>query len=1010
MKQMTILFAAAVAASGAFVANADVTTLYSKQQIPQYLNENSAVWTNSVGDVVSWGDYNDGNATAVFNHYGTSVQSFDSSWQFNAYGIGVNILSSTKWVYWEKTSGTPLVIGAGGVDVKDGRFFFSNRDSSKPATVRLAANQTWTGSGASGKEMYFNIGCIPTAYGGVYAKAVAEDGVTSLNITGRLNAGFFGPDNELWNVTVTVSDSAKLWLFDLNDARLNAKKLVLSGDGDRMSFGGVLPVKAWCYPSASAYAPTNVVAMDNFHLAPEVELANGADVTAKGGIYAVSNLVVSGTGGSVISGDLTFTQAVSRVTFATAGASLEFTTANTVADGLSAGFAVVGPGTLKVVDLAPFTGAFDISDGAKFVYAPSGSTDFRLPLSGDGTFSVEAGDGATVYLPAASIADFTGGIVVESGTLLLDSELAEGRVTVNGGSVVYASADPFLVTDAVRGESAITVSSNETLRIYGNGLTAATALTLAGGTVKFFANATVASPVSVTRSGSRFDTDALAVTGTVAGVITASIPGDVETPGLQMRGSGCIRLTGGGNFSGKPNSFRSFDGSAIFDGGTWTFHNCMALGCDYTAQKNTNPNSICGKRWTIRNSAVFKIDGYNNNFTTTLFAKGHAHSSSYAYESYVDVIDGGTVELGSNGQLLAGYYMARGTIRVANGGVVKVKSTSARIILGSSVTAWGILRLEEGGRIELSAPIIRRFRTDNAGWQPQGQFVWDGGTLKVNSNFPASEATLMRLDGTPPSSSDPAVTKGLRIWTKIMGDDCVLDLTDLPERETPLANVAIDNDRAEWFGTGTLTVKGGKPFTMNSFGSGLGLALESDGTTVTFPDAAQFHDNAICEARRNVEPGPARYSVFTNLLADVSLKSFTAKGRGVRLVSENATNTLTVAAVSVAAGGEFANDTVAFPGGLEVTNLVFAAGSVLGCDGAVAPLAVVGDISLPAALSYSVRNAAKGADTVAFRAGGSIVGSPTEWTKIGSRNLRPYVDAAAKEIGFRSGGTRIIVF
>ena len=105
MKQATILFAAAVAASGAFVANADTTTLYSKQQIPENFYSTSEVWTNSVGDVVSWGDYNDGNATAVFNHYGTSVQSFNSSWQFNAYGIGVDILSSTKWVYWEKTSG-----------------------------------------------------------------------------------------------------------------------------------------------------------------------------------------------------------------------------------------------------------------------------------------------------------------------------------------------------------------------------------------------------------------------------------------------------------------------------------------------------------------------------------------------------------------------------------------------------------------------------------------------------------------------------------------------------------------------------------------------------------------------------------------------------------------------------------------------------------------------------------------------------------------------------------------
>ena len=1009
MKQATILFAAAVAASGAFVANADTTTLYSKQQIPENFYSTSEVWTNSVGDVVSWGDYNDGNATAVFNHYGTSVQSFNSSWQFNAYGIGVDILSSTKWVYWEKTSGTPLVIGAGGVDVKDGRFFFSNRDSSKPATVRLAANQTWTGSGASGKEMYFNIGCIPTRYGGVYAKAVAEDGVTSLNITGRLNAGFFGPDNELWNVTVTVSDSAKLWLFDLNDARLNAKKLVLSGDGDRMSFGGVLPVKAWCYPSASAYAPTNVVAMDNFHLAPEVELANGADFTANKGIYAITNLTVSGTGESVISGSLTFTQSVSRVTFANSGAELKFATANAVAGGLSAGFEVVGPGTLKVTDLSPFTGAIDVASGATFECAPSANVAMGAAFSGGGTISVNA-DGAVVYLPPASIADFTGGIVVESGSLILDEELAEGRVVVNGGTVTYSSTDPLLVTDMIKSEASITVSSGETLSVYGNGLTSATALTLAGGTVKFFTDATVASPVTVTGAGSKFVTDALAVTGTVSGVITASIPGNDETAGLRTYGLGCIRFTGGGNFSGKPNSFRSFEGSAVFDGGEWTFHNCMSLGCDYTAQKNTNPDSTCGKRWTIRNSAVFKIDGYNNNFTTTLAARGHAHNSSYAYESYIDVIDGGTVELGNNAQILAGYYMARGRIRVANGGVVKVKSTSARIILGSSVTAWGILRLEEGGRIELSAPIIRKFRTDNAGWQPQGQFVWDGGTLKINSNFPTAEATLMRLDGTPPSSSDPAVTKGLRIWTRIMGDDCVLDLTDLPARETPLANVAIDNDRAEWFGTGTLTVKGGKPFTMNSFGSGLGLVLEGDGTTVTFPDGAQFHDNAICEARRNVEPGPARYSVFTNLLADVSLKSFTAKGRRVKIVSENATNTLSVASAVAAAGGEFSNNTITFPGGLSVTNLAFASESVIGGNGAFPVLHVEGDITLPSTLLYSAVGGGRMTFT-AFEAGGALVGSPSDLTKADAgSSMIPVFDAGAKSVRFTTRGGLLIVW
>ena len=222
--------------------------------------------------------------------------------------------------------------------------------------------------------------------------------------------------------------------------------------------------------------------------------------------------------------------------------------------------------------------------------------------------------------------------------------------------------------------------------------------------------------------------------------------------------------------------------------------------------------------------------------------------------------------------------------------------------------------------------------------------------------------------------------------------------------------MAIDNDRAEWFGTGTLTVKGGKPFTMNSFGSGLGLVLEGDGTTVTFPDAAQFHDNAICEARRNVEPGPARYSVFTNLLADVSLKSFTAKGRRVKIVSENATNTLSVASAVATAGGEFSNNTITFPGGLSVTNLAFASESVIGGNGAFPVLHVEGDITLPSTLLYSAVGGGRMTFT-AFEAGGALVGSPSDLAKADAgSSMIPVFDAGAKSVRFTTRGGLLIVW
>ena len=477
-----------------------------------------------------------------------------------------------------------------------------------------------------------------------------------------------------------------------------------------------------------------------------------------------------------------------------------------------------------------------------------------------------------------------------------------------------------------------------------------------------------------------------------------------------MYGPGCIRFTGGGNFSGKPNSLLSLDGSAVFDGGTWIFHNCMSLGCDYTAKRDDNPNSTYGVRWTIRGDTVFKIDGYNPDFTTTMYAKGNEWSTRYTLESYIDVVDGGTVELGKNGRICAGYMQARGTIRVANGGVIKVSSTSSSIILGYSVTAWGVLNLEEGGRIELSSPIVRKYYTKTARYQPQGQIIWSGGTLKVNGNFPAEESNLIRLDGTAPESTDPEVLKGLRVWTRIAGENCVLDIADLPVRETPLANVAVDNDRAEWFGTGTLTVKGGKTFMMNSFGSGLGLALEGDGTRVVFLDGVQIHDNAVCTARMNVEPGPARYSAFTNLLATASIGTLSVKGVDVSLVSENPTNTVSVGDVNVAPGALFSNGTITVPGGLSVANVTFDPGSTVGFDVHSPTLDVSGTVTLPGTVGYEV------GDTpgltppyVVLRAGESVSGNPSEWVKRGSRNMLPFADPDAKVVLFYPPGTRIIV-
>ena len=1009
MKMTRLLFAGLMAT--AHTAIADVTTLYTKDTMPPSFALSTEWWTNSVGEVFSWNDCNDGNSIAYFHNLATGGGSFtlngSANDQFKMYSLVADI---PGWLMFDLRY-TPLLIGAGGVDVKNGRYFIGSNQYK--TEVHLTANQTWTGSGTA-NNLLFSIGTVRMQY--CSSTLFADEGVTALNITGKLHPHLFSPSNELQNVTVTVSDSAKLWLIDVADARLNAKKLVMSGDGVHMAFGGVSPAKSWNGSDSASWCPTNIVAVDNAHLAPEVELAAGADISAVGGIYAISNLVVSGTQGSVISGDLVFTQAINRVTFANEGANLTFSTANSVADGVAAGFAVDGPGTLFVEDLAPFTGALEISDGAVFVYTQSETAEtLSMNLSGGGTLRVATGSNL-FYVPTAKMADFTGNFEVVSGTLVLDSELEAGRVIVDGGSVIYASTDPSVVTDEVRSESAITVASNETLLVYGNGLTAATALTMAGGTVRFCQSATVASPVTISAPGSSFVADGLAVTGTVSGYITSHMYDNnktLVTAGTILAGQGCIRLTGGGSFQWKANPLRSLDGEAVFDGGTWEFYSCGSMGLHQTKPySSTALDATYGRRWTVRNGATLKIYGANNDtYQTNIEVKGNEYSSTIynTREAFLDIENGGTVELGSRGGVVAGWVKARGTIRVANGGVLKSTNPLSIIRIGHSQYAWGVLRLQEGGQVEISAPIQRYFYSKSANQQPQGNFIWEGGTLKVTNNFSNDQLAIFSTASTPPASDDPAVINGLRVWTKIVGDSCVLDLTDLPVRETPLANVPAGYDRAEWFGTGTLTVKGGKTFKMNSFASGIGLVLEGAGTKVLFPDDAQFHDYEKCVVTENVTPGPAHYSTFSNLLSAVALKSFAAKGLGVSLVSENATNTLSIATATALPDGEFSNGTITFPGGLSVTNLTFAEGSVIGGDSAFPALHVEEDIVLPSSLLYY---SAAGGGTMAFTAftaSGSVGSTPATLTKVQAKSLRPQFSQAGKFIDFSLVGGLILI-
>ena len=993
MKSRNLLFLAAVA--GCFAGGAKGEAYGTKEALPRYNVLAAEIWTNALGAVSSWENHNDGTASAVIRHGAAfGGKTVECSEPFSAYGLEIDLPAAEPWVGWWQQSDKPFGLGAGGISMHRGRFFVGN--GNPWSTVRLDADQTWTGAA----DTYF---CLGTVYESYFARAVASPEAKTLTVAGSLNACFFAPNNDLSDVTVIVRDSARLWLFDAIDARLNAKKLVLSGDGVRLPFGATLPTTVFHYPVANAISPTNIVAIDHAHLAREVELNDGADISAVGGIYALTNLTVSGTGGSVISGSLTFTQAVNRISFATDGASLRFESANMAGEGVAPGFEVEGPGVLTVTDMDAFTGTVAIGEGATFACSLSGFGPAPV-FAGTGTLRISAGADAVVYLPRASLAGFSGPIHFETGTLVLDEPLAEGRLTVDGGSVVYGNSSALIVTDEPVDATEFAVGPGETLLVYGSGLKADTALTVAGGTVKFMCSSTVFSPVTVAAGGAVFETRAGGVEGTFAGAVTAAASGG---GGIKLRGEGAIRFSGGGTFSGSGNGVRSYAGTAVFDHGTYTFSDCGAIGL---MDDDSSSQSLYARKWLVTGDAVVRAAAVSsaNQVRVDFEVAGDGWTGNWAFDrvAELEVSGGGTVELGAHTYLKVGKYFSKGALSVSAGGKVLQTSPQAHILLGYSTMGWGCVNLGSGGAIELSAPIQVQY--DKNGYS-KGSFDWNGGTLKISGAFPATVPALLGYAGTPGADDSEEWVKSLRIATRISGEDCVLDLSDLSSRESPLANVPHGFDRAEWFGMGTLTVKGGKMLQMNSFASGTGLVLEGDGTMVVFPKGAQFHVDDKREPTFGNSPRDTWYSTFADLEPTLSLKSLGSRGREVSLRCEDTDVSIAVSKVEAFEGGEFANDTIGFPGGVTVGDLTFYEGSVVIGAAAAAALTVTGDITLPQAALSSVRRSGEGGRFAAFNAAGSIVGAPAAWIESGRAGYAPFVDFKLKTIGFIPSATFIFV-
>ena len=1000
--------------SVAAFADTPLTLFHTGVNWGSYYGPANVCWTNSAGTASAWVN----GATAVIQAT-TYNCGFKESFEMG--GLKLDFQSTPYHCWWDGNT-SEFRIGSGGLEFCGGasgsrmwELLATTADNNK---VTLTENQTWRGTAASTVRLAFgnNMG---GSWAYTKARVMALNNVTDWTIENDMIVLLYAANNDLANTCVTVNAPAKLFLADMNNsnAQLHAKRLVLSGNGERMAFGVADTV-------ADRYgAPTSTTMLDTDHLAPVVELRNGANITVSGATFALTNLVVAG-GESVISGSgLTISPPNGSIDIGIAGSSdvLGFdATGNSMANDIA--FNVSGSGTIrfKMSNASLLSGAFVLGADTGLVLTGEGSASSAV--TGGKSLTV-ASDG--VIALAGSLSGYSGNeIAVTSGSLRLSSMAAlpsgVSVRTTGTGEVRFSSRTGYdesrilgtqnvvfdsdlYVTDAVIGDASLTISADRVVHVLGNGLTAATDVVLDGGRIVFEKNgATIASAVTVTKP-SYIEASSTSVTGGISGSVTSQISADVNgTNGLWCVGSGCVVFSGGGTFTGDKNYLKvAGDSSVKLTNGDYLFSDLARLHTVNVGDTHWGRyiGVVDGGRLVVSGTGVNKPS-----FGLRLWSGDDG--STYSLESVFEVGANSSAEFGADIPIEIASRQSMGRI-VLNGGSLKV---GGLLRLGFDQLSTGVIEINSGV-LELCRPIVRYAHTSYSSKYPgQGRIVWNGGTIKVSSTFPTDEPYLIRN-----SVEEANGENRLRVWTRINGA-CELDLTDLTVRETPIANVPAGVDRAEWFGTGTLIVKGGKTVTMNSFADRIGLTLADDGTRVVLPADAQVFDNATCLPNLYVKPyagGTANvYSTTNTVLQNLAIASFAATGLNVSFSSERSDRTVALTTAQVTATGEFNSaTTLTSAGTLTVGSLSFADNAVLSTVGGTAPFTAM-TISLPSNLRYRYVKVANGtaySAMVAFHADESLSGSPA-WNAVSGKSWKPRVVAAARNIVFEPQGARVIIW
>ena len=911
-----------------------------------------------------------------------------------------------------------IVVGEGGVEFNQRAVFSVGWRSSWYSGLGLNGSQTWSGT-VSGAYADAILG-TPAYYSSSYSimpVTFAPAGMT-WTINRNLNVWYFTPysldgnsRSHQANFNVRVEAPAHLYIAqDFTQsagkgtpARLRANKLTISGDGDDtfpIGSNVTLPQSPTGLSSTSiglvtTLAPTNV--------ATTIELNNGADLTATSpAMFAITNLLVTGTGESVLSGSFTFDMPENVIDVSLAdGATLNF--AGTFSEA-NPGTALAATGTGKVViDMAKWHLTGGITAGNGVTLALSGDGKLANTISGTGNIEISAGSGKLLYVSESVLSGWTGSqITVKTGTLLLDDELPGVTVThEEGASVAFGGG--LVVTDKVRSEATINVPAGEALQIYGNGLTAATHVTLGGGTnVCFHTSSTIGATMEVAAGSdgawvtSYFYAPSASVTGTVVGAVSSG--SGYST--IATDGPGCVIFGGGGELFANSRFEVHGGSSAILTGG---IYRVGSAGCACTYWRGVRSGSVWvgdwGKYLGIRDGGRLEFAASASE-RAAFFAEPLSDTQNYARSATLEIGEGGTVILGNNCRTYVGGNQRSGEL-IISGGTLRT-GTGCGIYLGYNGYSVGTLRFN-GGLLDIATP----FRKSDV--RDQSLVYWNGGTLKLGANY--SSDSIMTGD----LMSDNATRK---FSVGILGD-CTIDLTDMPLNA--IYNTQQMSNRGEWYGNGTLAVKGGKTIYMRSMPNGINLRIEGDGTQVVLPNDARFFDYAKCTQycvwRRPYSSSGTdsseNYNSKSNGLEVTGFSSplLTVTNGLASLVNLTAARTVPVAAATILADGCWDNAVTVNSALKSIGSLTFAENAIwhVTLDGNNTAAMTFSSLMLPPVLRYQIGGTGRYPGESTLLSGPTVL-PEIEWIVVSpTRRYLPKITADGTGVFLRGRGTRFTV-